>query len=99
MRLNNKIAAQEPSEIVAEQADKKEQFIGSFRMQRGQKIFFVDTKQKTVREVNESDYAESMVDFKTREVKKKLVVPHGVVVVVALNLRNVYKKLSKAYRK
>ena len=98
MKITNEIPDLEPTPIVAELPAKTESLIRSIRPQKGQKLFFVDTKELKVREVVASDYAINQVDFKTKDVKKKLIIPPHVEVVVALNFKNVYKKLSKAFR-
>lgn len=95
MKIEAETLAPIPQETIVREIRETEKFLGSLKPQPGQKVWIVDTKVGTI---TEAQYETSQVDFNSKEVKKKLILPKGCVPVVALNKKNVLKKLYKAYR-
>ena len=81
-----------PTEIV-EQIRTPDLFIDTVQPKPGQKIWVFDLNKRTIREAEYEDQVNA--DFKGNP-KKKLIVPKGCLVVIAINKKNAMKKLMKS---
>jgi len=95
MKIDPEEIEQAPTEVV-QQVRKDPQLVGQAVMPKGHTMFIVETFPPY--NIYPAEYEETMVDFKTKEVRKKLIIPEGCIPVSALNKKNVLKKINRMYR-
>lgn len=84
-----------PQEVV-QQVRKEPALVGSATMPKGHTMFIVELKPPY--QIYPATYEETVVEFGSKEVRKKLIVPKDCIPVSALNKKNVIKKIQRMYR-
>lgn len=96
MKIDNHELPEQALAEVVQQVRKEPALVGSATMPKGHTMFIVELFPPF--NIYPAQYEETVVEFGSKEVRKKLIVPKNCMPVSALNKKNVLKKLDRMYR-